>query len=230
MHPDTPRPDDTSHPDRPTPPPLIRVDDVSVTVGPSTVLAPTSLNVEPGRIVALRGENGSGKTTLLRTIAARTRPTTGRVTVSGRTVDERNPRFRRRVAAMIGLPPLAADLTVGDHVALVASTWEANRSAVDAATDQVLDAFDLHAVASRFPHELSSGLTQLLGLALVFVRPFDVLLLDEPEQRLDPGRIDRVVQAMRVRRDEGAAIVVATHSSDLAARTADRTVTLTARA
>jgi ABC-type multidrug transport system ATPase subunit len=64
----------------------------------------------------------------------------------------------------------------------------------------------------------------------VFVRPFDVLLLDEPEQRLDPGRIDRVVQAMRVRRDEGAAIVVATHSSDVATRTADRTVTLTARA
>jgi ABC-type multidrug transport system ATPase subunit len=152
------------------------------------------------------------------------------VTIGGRTVDERDPRFRRRVAAMIGLPPLAADLTVGDHVALVASTWEANRSAVDAAAERVLDAFDLHTVASRFPHELSSGLTQLLGIALVFVRPFDVLLLDEPEQRLDPGRIDRVVQAMRVRRDEGAAIVVATHSSDVATRTADRTVTLTARA
>lgn len=233
MHPDTSRPDGrarpTGHhrPDRSTPAPLLRLDDVSVTAHRSTLLAPTSLHVGPGRIVALRGENGSGKTTLLRTIAGRTRPTTGSVTVAGRPVDERDPGFRRRVAALIGLPPLAPDLTVIDHVTLVSSTWERDAGAVESATSGVLDGFGLSGLSSRFPHELSSGQTQLLALALVFVRPFDVLLLDEPEQRLDPGRVDLLVRAMRARCTAGATIIAATHSEVLARATADVTVALT---
>ena len=86
--------------------------------------------------------------------------------------------------------------------------------------------FGLTALGARFPHELSSGQTQLFGLALVFVRPFDVLLLDEPEQRLDPGRVELLAQAMLERRAAGATIIAATHSSILADRTADLTVTL----
>lgn len=226
MHPDIPRPDDVFRSGRSAPPPLIRLDDVGVTAAGSTLLAPTSLHIEPGRIVALRGENGSGKTTLLRTLAGTIRPTTGTVTVGGRPVEERDPGFRRRVAALIGLPPLAPDLTAVDHIALVSSTWERDPGAVEAATTAVLDDFGLHAVTSRFPHELSSGQTQLLALALVFVRPFDVLLLDEPEQRLDPDRVDLLARAMRARCATGATIIAATHSEGLARATAHVTVTL----
>ncbi|MGB4777305.1 ABC transporter ATP-binding protein [Microbacterium sp.] len=194
------------------------------------LLAPTSFSAWPGQIVALRGENGAGKTTLLRVLAGRIRATTGLVQVDGGPVNERDPRFRRRVAAMIGLPPMASDLTVFDHVALVSSTWEASPGSVDAATRRVLEEFGLTALASRYPHELSSGQTQLFGLALVFVRPFGVLLLDEPEQRLDAGRIELLTRAMLARRRSGATIVAATHSDSLADRTADFTVTLEAHA
>lgn len=209
--------------------PLIDADAVSVVVSDTVLLPVTSFRADPGRIVALRGENGSGKTTLLRTLAGRIRPTTGSVRLGGRPVNEREREFRRRVAAMIGLPPMASDLTLFDHVALVSSTWERNPDAVDAATRRVLEDFGLTRLGARFPYELSSGQTQLLGLALVFVRPFDVLLLDEPEQRLDPGRIEMLARAMLARRDEGATIVAATHSGVLADLTADLTVTLRAQ-
>lgn len=201
-----------------------------MTAAGAYLLTPTSFRAEAGHIVALRGENGAGKTTLLRVLAGRIQPTSGTVHIGGKPVNERDPEFRRRVAVMIGLPPMASDLTVFDHVALVSSTWEQNPDSVAAATSQVLDEFGLTRLGARFPHELSSGQTQLFGLALVFVRPFDVLLLDEPEQRLDPSRVELLAQAMLTRRERGATIMLATHSSALADRTADHTLLLEAEA
>ncbi|MHA3684526.1 ABC transporter ATP-binding protein [Leucobacter sp. HY1908] len=207
-------------------PPLIKVDAAGVTAGDTTLLPPTTFQASRGQIVALRGENGVGKTTLLRILAGRIQQTTGTVQVSGQPVNERDPEFRRKMAVMIGLPPMASDLTVFNHVALVSSTWESDPESVEAATRRVLAEFSLTKLGSRFPHELSSGQTQLFGLALVFVRPFEVLLIDEPEQRLDPGRVELLAQAMLERRAAGATIIAATHSSSLATRAADLAITL----
>lgn len=210
-------------------PPLIDVEAVRVTANDILLLPSTTFRAFPGQIVALRGENGSGKTTLLRALAGRIRPTEGTIQINGQPVNERSPEFRRRVAVMIGLQPVASDLTVFDHAALVSSTWEESPGSVYAATQSVLEEFALTALGERYPNELSSGQTQLLGLALAFVRPFDVLLLDEPEQRLDPDRIELLAQAMLARRAAGATIVAATHNSNLADRTADLVITLEAR-
>lgn len=210
--------------------PLIEVNTVSVTANETLLLPLITFHAAQGQIVALRGENGSGKTTLLRALAGRIGPTTGTIQISGQPVNERSPEFRRRVAVMIGLQPMASDLTVFDHVALVSSTWEESPESVDTVSRRVLDEFGITALGARYPNELSSGQTQLFGLALAFVRPFDVLLLDEPEQRLDPGRIELLAQAMLARRAAGATIVAATHSSSLAGRTADVTITLETQA
>lgn len=205
---------------------LIHVENVSVSDSGAHLLAPTDLAVNSGQVMVLRGENGSGKTTLLRVLAGTLIPTTGAARIGGEQIDERDRTFRRRVAVMIGLPPMAPDLTVRDHIALVSSTWEREQSAVQAATDTVLEEFGLTRLHPRFAHELSSGQTQLFGLALTFVRPFDVLLLDEPEQRLDPDRIELLARAILKRRGDGAAIILATHSATLAALTGDTTVRL----
>lgn len=101
---------------------LICVDAVSVTAGGTLLLPPTTFHARPGQIVALHGENGLGKTALLRALAGRVKSTTGTIQLGGLPVNERDPHFRRMVAVMIGLPPIASDLTVFDHVALVSST------------------------------------------------------------------------------------------------------------
>jgi energy-coupling factor transporter ATP-binding protein EcfA2 len=79
---------------------------------------------------------------------------------------------------------------------------------------------------NRFVHELSSGQTQLLAVATALVRPFDVLILDEPEQRLDAHRRALVAAAIHTHIDRGASVVIASHSADLVASIADATVTL----
>lgn len=170
------------------------------------LLAPVSLHIAAGSIVAVRGENGAGKTTLLRVLASRVRSSTGHVTVgAGATEvmpDERSAEFRRSVAVMIGMPPPAADLTVLDHVALVASTWQQDPASVPVVTERVLAELAITNLGQRFP--------------------------DEPEQRLDPDRIRLLGEALRTRRDAGATILFSTHSETLTAAVADRAVWLTA--
>lgn len=209
---------------------MIVVDEVSVTVGDVTLLAPVSVVADRGEAMVVRGRNGSGKSTLLRVLAGVRKPSGGVVRIGGDVVAERDRGFRRRVAAMIGLPPMAPDLTVFDHVLLVARTWLDDPNAAVHLAGDVMAELGLTMLAERFPHELSSGQTQLLGIALVLARPFEVLILDEPEQRLDPEHVDSVVRVLRARRDDGVTLIVATHSSILAEGLADRTLQLDAAA
>ncbi|MBM7412526.1 ABC-type multidrug transport system ATPase subunit [Clavibacter michiganensis] len=205
---------------------VIEATSVSVESGGVTLLAPTSVSVAAGEALIVRGANGTGKSTFLRVMSSALRPSSGEARVAGVPVPDRSRAQRRRVATMIGLPPMAADLTVHDHVALVASTWYDDQADAGAATREALRSLDLTGLHGRFPHELSSGQTQLFGLALVLVRPFDVLVLDEPEQRLDPQRLGLVAEALTRRRSAGATLIIATHSDALEDRLADRKLDL----
>jgi ABC-type multidrug transport system ATPase subunit len=207
---------------------MIEMDSVAVTAGAVTLLAPASVTARRGEALIVRGRNGSGKSTMLRVLAGTRKPSSGTVRIGGAAVNGRDPSFRRRVAVMIGLPPMAPDLTVFEHVLLVAKTWNQDARAAVGATREVLADLGLQALGERFPHELSSGQTQLFGLALVLVRPFEVLILDEPEQRLDPEHVESVVRVLSVRRDTGATLVIATHSPVLADELADHTLVLEA--
>ncbi|MFV0285194.1 MAG: ATP-binding cassette domain-containing protein [Demequina sp.] len=194
---------------------VIEIDKVSVAIGDVTLLPEVSARAKKGSALILRGRNGTGKSTLLRVLAGTQQPTSGTARVAGGLVDDRSAAFRRAVASMVGLPPLAHDLTLVDHLTLVASTWTADAAAATRTARAVLDELGLAALAERFPHELSSGQTQLFGLALTLARPFEVLLLDEPEQRLDADHITAVAEALLARIEAGATIVVATHSAQL---------------
>jgi ABC-type lipoprotein export system ATPase subunit len=132
------------------------------------------------------------------------------------------------VAGSLGLPPFARSLTLREQLTLIATTWGADASEAEATASEVGDELGLSRLADRFPHELSSGQRQLAGLATVLVRPFDLVLLDEPEQRLDSDHVSAVIGAFARRRDAGATVVVATHSDRIAGELTDRTVRLAA--
>ena len=205
---------------------MIELRYVSVSVGEAVLLAPVSASVPRGDALVIRGRNGAGKSTLLRAMAGARTPTGGTVRIGGDAVAGRDRRFRRRVSAMIGLPPFAPDLTIADHVLLVATTWLDDPEAAARLAREVVAEMGLAPLAARFPHELSSGQTQLFALALVLARPFEVLILDEPEQRLDAEHIEVVIEALRARRNHGATLAVATHSQRVADALAGHTLWL----
>ncbi|WP_293697774.1 ATP-binding cassette domain-containing protein [uncultured Agrococcus sp.] len=194
---------------------MIEVRDAGVTVDGVTLLSPISVNVTVGETLVVRGRNGSGKSTLLRLLAGAQRPTTGQAFINDLPVSGRDAKFRRTVSAMIGLPAEAPDLTLADHLGIVAATWFDDASAAQGITDELVTALGLGALTERFPHELSSGQRQLFGLALILARPFEVLMLDEPEQRLDSEHLAAVIQVLRGLQSRGRTLVVATHSEEL---------------
>ena len=194
---------------------MIRIDEATVVLDEVTLLAPTSLAVAEATIHAVRGANGAGKSTLLALMAGMRTPTSGRVTVTDRSPDTRQKWFRRQVAALLSPPVVAPDLTVQEHLALIATSWREADPAARARSE--LERWHIADLARRFPHELSSGQRQLFALATAFVRPSDVLVLDEPEQRLDADRRALLVTAIRERRAHGTTVVMATHADDVAA-------------
>ncbi|MDQ2757056.1 MAG: ATP-binding cassette domain-containing protein [Actinomycetota bacterium] len=213
----------TKPPRRSGPEPTLVADGVSKSVDDMLLLAPVSVSVAPGRCLVLRGENGSGKTTLMRLLSGTTEPTTGRVTLNERTVDERDPTCRRAVAALVGAPTAYRDLTLVDHLVLVDATWGRGDGADERAL-ALLASLEIDHLDDRFPHELSSGQQQLFHLALVLGRPAEVLLLDEPEQRLDTHKRALLGHLLVGRKQQGTALVVACHDPELTEAIADQVV------
>ena len=126
------------------------------------------------------------------------------------------------MAALIGMPPLARDLTVREHLVLVATSWGTPSPHAEEQSDALLESFDLAPLAHRFPHELSSGQVQLFSIALTLARPFNLLVVDEPEQRLDRHRLELVTAALEAHVRAGTTLVFATHSGDLVQRLANQ--------
>ncbi|WP_424465708.1 ABC transporter ATP-binding protein [Pseudoclavibacter helvolus] len=209
--------------------PVVRVESLSVRRGNSTVLHDVAFDVEAGAVLCLTGANGAGKTTLLRSLAGLTPPSSGRVLIAGEPADERSPGFRRRLAALLGSVPFSMTMTAREHLTAVALSWGAHLAAAQASADEALRRLDAEDLAERFPHEVSSGQLQLLSLATVLARPFEVLVLDEPEQRLDEHRRALLASVLEEERARGAAIVLATHSRPLIAALEARELSLPGR-
>ncbi|MFD7282763.1 ATP-binding cassette domain-containing protein [Streptomyces sp. NPDC059862] len=189
------------------------------------VLDGVSLTVGAGECVALLGENGSGKSTLLRLAAGQEIPETGSVTFRGRTMSEDDGSVRAAVATVLAGGAGYPDLSVREHLMLVALAHGLGEEAAGA-VDEVLAEHHLTGRAEALTHQLSSGQGQLMALAQAFVRPAELIVLDEPEQRLDADARERLAGRLRSAKEDGTAVLLATHHRALAEAVADAQYTL----
>ncbi|HEY0189301.1 MAG TPA: ATP-binding cassette domain-containing protein [Cellulomonas sp.] len=173
-----------------------------------TVLDDVSFRTRPGRALALRGGNGSGKTTLLRCLNGTLRPDGGQVLIDDQPYDPGSPGDPASVYGVLDDFAWFPELTVGDHLALLDPRCD------PPAVLRRLGAGDL---ADRTAASLSSGQRRRSALATVLVRPLRVLLLDEPEQRLDDDGLALVARELGAFLAAGRCVVLATHSDRLRA-------------
>ncbi len=205
--------------------PLLRLARVSRRYGQRLALAEINLALAAGECLAVLGVNGSGKSTLLRIAAGRDAPTTGAVEFDGEPLAEDDPRVRARIAVVADGGACYPDLTVREHLLLTALAHGVGDQA-DAWVDWALDDRRLAEHADALPAALSSGQLQAMLLAAALVRPRDLLVLDEPEQRLDPGARQRLADRLRAEKADNVAVLLATHHVELASAVADRVIVL----
>jgi putative ABC transport system ATP-binding protein len=186
-----------------------------------------NLEVARGEAVAVMGPSGSGKSTLLNLVAGLDKPTSGTVTVAGQRVDSlsetRAARFRRRHIGMIfQFFNLLEDLTVADNVLLPAQLSGARRARSRAG--ELLQRLGIARYANTYPGQLSGGERQRVAIARALVNSPALLLADEPTGALDTANGEAIGQLLLDLNAGGQTLILVTHSPELAARYAQRTI------
>jgi ABC-type lipoprotein export system ATPase subunit len=187
----------------------VRGDDV-------VALDDVSVEVAPGRLLAVAGPSGSGKSTLLAMFGCLDRPSVGTVRLDGRQVDSLSRRTRRairRTTVATVLPQPSDNLFVNrtGFENLERSMRHRGLHPGDDSIDAVMAAIDLQGFMERDASTMSGGEQQRLALACALVCGMRLVLADEPTGALDDANARQVVTALRHAVDHGATIVVATH-------------------
>ncbi|MFC0848577.1 ABC transporter ATP-binding protein [Streptomyces noboritoensis] len=187
-------------------------------------LRAVTLTLTPGETTALMGRNGAGKSTLLNALVGMIEPTTGTVTVNGRTPHRTPPRELIREVGLVPQEP--RDLLYADTVAAECAAADADAEASPGTCRDLVTALLPGVPDDTHPRDLSEGQRLALALAIVLTGRPPLLLLDEPTRGLDYAAKARLADVLRDLAAEGHAIVLATHDVELAAEIAHRVVIL----
>lgn len=187
------------------------------------------LVLPPQRITAVVGASGCGKSTLLQLINGLVRPDAGEVLVFGEALDYADlPRVQRRIGYAVQQIGLFPHLTVRHNVTILAEREGWSRSRLHARIEQLVQMMDLPpALLGRYPHEISGGQAQRVGLCRAMMLAPPLLLLDEAFSAVDPiTRAEVHARFQALQRAEPRTVVLVTHDVGEAMRLADYLVVM----
>jgi len=176
-----------------------------------------SLEIQAGECFGLLGPNGAGKTTTIEILEGLLDPTSGQVTILGRTWQENPRELREWLGISLQETRLSEKLTVRETIELFASFYREPRS-----TCEVLDNLQLGEKADAWVGKLSGGQRQRLAVATALVGNPRILFLDEPTTGLDPQSRRQLWDIIRGFQQKGGTVLLTTHYMDEAERLCDR--------
>jgi NitT/TauT family transport system ATP-binding protein len=197
-----------------------QVNKVFKTSGKDVVaLKDINLDIKAGEFVCLLGPSGCGKSTLLNAVAGFALPSSGVITVDGKTVTAPGP-DRGMVFQEYALFPW---MTVGQNIAFGLEIQKKPKAEIDLTVNQLLELLHLGDFRDRFPKDLSGGMRQRVAIARALANDPVLLMADEPTGNLDTKNAAAVFDIFaRLAGEEGRAVLVVTHDADLARRATRR--------
>lgn len=177
------------------------------TYGDRPALEPLTLKIDSGAKVALVGHNGSGKTTLMKMAAGLLDPSDGSVKIGRH--DAGSQQARRLLSWLSDTPTFYDDLSLWEHLEFVARLhgvvdWQQR-------AEELIDEIGLTTRRDDIPTTFSRGLRQKAAITLAFIRPFNLMLVDEPFVGLDEPGKQALLALFESASRRGATLVIATH-------------------
>lgn len=186
---------------------MIRAENLTKSYGRRKILDQLSLTANPGELTLLVGSNGAGKTTTLRIVAGATRPDRGKVEIAGVDVLRKRKAAQEQLAFLPQAVNFDPRLTCRELLRFYARL----RGAALSRIPQLLEKVGLADEAHKRAGELSGGLRQRLGLAVLLLPDAPVLVLDEPGLSLDPEWRVRMREMLQAQAASGKTVLIATH-------------------
>ncbi len=214
---------------RTTLPPLVSIRDVTMVYGGGTIaLEKASLDIAEGEFVSLIGPSGCGKTTLLRLLADLVEPTSGTITIGGRTPAD--ARRARAYGYVFQAPTLMEWRTVLGNVLLPLEVMGFPKAAREERARRMLALVGLEKFADHYPWQLSGGMQQRVSIARALSFDPQLLFMDEPFGALDEiTRENLNLELLRLWRETGKTVIFVTHSIPEAVFLSTRIVVMTPR-
>jgi branched-chain amino acid transport system ATP-binding protein len=206
---------------------MLRLEGVSVSIGPVTILRAVNLDVAAGEFVGLIGRNGAGKTTLLRTIMGLLRPASGKLDFGGRELAALAT--HRRAELGIGYMPedrrLVPGLSALENILLPA--WAVGTEDTQAQLARIFETIpELTALRARKALQLSGGQQKLVALGRALMAGRKLLLLDEPFEGVAPVLARRLAEVISGLRKSGLSVILSESSMTHAHGLLDRVFTI----
>jgi len=190
---------------------VLELSNVRKEYGTVVAVNDVSFSVEQGQVVGLIGPNGAGKTTLLRILATLLRPTSGTISLLGYDLAKQYLRIRKHIGFMPDFFNLYNDLTLAECLDFFARAYGVDAAAIPTRIEQVLDYVGLADSRNKFVRNLSRGMVQRMGVAVLLVHEPEVFLLDEPASGLDPQARIGLRAVLKKLSKQGKTIIISSH-------------------
>jgi len=190
--------------------------------GDMVALKNIDLTIKPGEFVSLLGPSGCGKTTLLRIISGFLKPSSGKILLDGRSVENLSA-SQRGVGIVFQNYALFPHMTVWDNIAYGLRAKRLPSTRVNTKVSEMLELVQLGHLAKRYPSELSGGQQQRVAIARALAVEPKLMLLDEPFSALDKNlRLDMQIEIRRLLSEQGVTAILVTHDQEEAMSMSDR--------
>lgn len=203
---------------------MIKIEKLKKTFGKNEVLKGISTEIKEKEVIAVIGPSGSGKSTFLRCINRLEDPTSGKVTLDGTLITEKNiMKVRENLGMVFQHFHLFPHKTVLENLTYAPinvkgiSKVEATKTAED-----LLKKVGLFEKRNEYPNRLSGGQKQRVAIARALAMNPTVMLFDEPTSALDPEMVKEVLEVMKSLAETGMTMIIVTHEMGFAREVADR--------
>lgn len=187
---------------------VIQTDSLTKRFSGKTAVDDVSLNVPRGAVYAFLGPNGAGKSTSIRMLLGLLTPTSGSVTIFGRSLGADRSDILRRTGSLVENPSVYPHLTAEENLDIPRRLLGAPKPDID----RVLAIVGLAYARRKLVRQFSLGMRQRLGLAQALLGKRELLILDEPTNGLDPAGINEMRELVRsLPGEHGITVLLSSH-------------------